>query len=360
MAGHANKRRKTEVSPGAALNGEQFLVAAKRMGRCQLIFVRTGTRYMCSDHVAFTQVPTHAGPGLPEPHVESQAYLLTEPYRDTPRGRNGKFLDNAFINNWEQNAEAMDVLFANPHIARIVHAIHGPDAGLCPERGWARAGGREFTQHRMQQTLHRDATEDPGTGRVTPGWAACKHEDVPGTVAFVTHPGFIGVIALDQARVHGVPNGGRSDGPFMGVLPQAQFAAYVAATLAVLQRRPDNKQRQVWEALTRKPFCNDFNQAMAATLLYGARPVLYSSLKPVSLPQPFNGGAYPFFIARYRPPHPGEMPGPWHTTQDVLARILQVHGTEAHSLFKNAAALLTHTRVDISAVSSDVLMLYFE
>lgn len=305
-----------------------------------IIFYGGTTRRVAAEH-KFIRIPMNGSP----PQIKSKAsdYLLQKKWLTSAEHMAGKpfpTLDNAMVNNWQDNPPFVDFLLGHPAILSIFKAIFGDDFCLVIERFCQQTKPKENLKT-LQLTCHVDA----------PVWAKSSPSELPAITSIPRRDNEIVVIVIDQAKPHGIPVSGNSKGVFVGALTPAQHQAYETATMAHL-RRPLAARPQYWPALRD---LGSFAEVTAANLLCGGRPPIFPKFKVIAMPAGYNGSRYKHF-AGYFPPEERR-----YSTADVLARIQHKHGDGIAKPFTSAIQRLQqqHCAKDPSLLSTDVMRRFF-
>ena len=328
----------------ACLNN--ILQQIKAMGRPSLLITYGGTRRDIAggSNTLVYHIPQTAA--LPAVLPRASDYLLKSAFEADGGVGPVPGLDNAMVQNWEDNAAMVSALSQIPDAQALLKAVYGPDYRLVIERFGEQKPSTRQSSKALRATCHVDF----------PAWKKRTYEELPEAdrpllESVPLRPNTFAVFVLDQARPHMIPTTGDSKTVYVGAMSREQHASYVTATADQLAKDPPHRAQYLPLLRT----LQDAPGVMTAFLmLTGTRPPLHPSHKPVVMPAPYNGSRYRLYGGYAMPPQEG------HDIADVLCNLKRKHGASVHGPFADAARAtkMQRCRLDPSALTTDALERY--
>ena len=320
----------------------------KEMGRPTILVAWGGTmRYIAGGSKTLVHRIKHTGT-FPAVSANASDYLVEQKYNAADQ-KSEKFptLDNAMVQNWEDNPAMVSALTQNADAQALLQAVYGKDYRLVLERFGEQKKSTTQSAKDLQGTLHVDHPEWKKLE-----WQALPEPDRPELVGIHLEKNTFTIIILDQAQAHMIPTTGDSKTVYVGAVTPEQHAKYTSAVTAELNRTFTGRNQHL--LLLKSLNDHDPSVMTAFMLLTGTRPVLHPSLKRVVMPAGNNGSRYKYFDGYFMPPQN------IHNIATVLANIKVKHGASVHRPFAEAVLLteITMCRLDPSALTTDTLMRY--
>jgi hypothetical protein len=255
-------------------------------------------------NLLFTFVPPSAGPadgnGYRNVAAEEWEYCVLPIKLPAPRfgtqyhtTGGAPFGENTgMIDDYRQQRRAVGMLLSDPVVSDLMTRAYGADYRLADDRAFYRKHGLD-AERKLQTTVHVDY----------PSW---QRLDTPVPVQTAVWPAqSLCVIALRQSKPHGIPLGGHSEsggmvvGYFVSPLTARQYAAYCKATLQRYEKEcasQGKKNVYMWPELCRLGPSVRPQHLFAAAIMYGLRPILYPSRKPIDVPQTYAASVYSKYL----------------------------------------------------------------
>ena len=315
----------------------------KAMGRPVVLVAYEGTRrdVAAGSNTLVYDIPQTSPPPTVAPCASD--YLLGAKHEASGRGGPPPTLDNAMVQNWEDNAAMVSAFSQIPDAQALLKAVYGPEYRLVIDRFGEQKPSTRQSDAELHDTLHVDCPE----------WRKIKMSELPkADRPKLRHvplkPKTFTFIVLDQAQPHMIPKTGDSKTVYIGAMSCEQHASYITATARQLEKGTPAKP----QCLSLLSTLKDSPSVMTAFLLLtGTRPPLHPSKKPLVMPAPYNGSRYKLYSGYTMPPQEG------HDIADVLSNLKRKHGADLHGPFADAARVtkMQRCRLDPSALTTDTL-----
>jgi hypothetical protein len=245
----------------------------------------------------------------------------------------GKSLDGSIMQDWSSNPKAVDDLLNIRENQRypvrdILTLVYGTDYNLVIDRMSQFHEKMKQSEKKLQDLCHVD----------WPRWKKIDAQECPPLTNVELKADHVTIIVIDQGEPHSVPAcAGDAFGVYVGALSKDAREKYDRMSHGYLKKKQKN-------ALAKPQHFEGFNEfigrsdsaqlIMATCLLTGARPMLFPSMKPIQMPQPFNGSRYKLFNG-YTLPDQDKF-----DLEVTLSKIQVQHGDIAR-IFREAALMLS-------------------
>lgn len=235
-----------------------------------------GVRAVAAKEWEHTVLPLVDGMQFPEFGTQ---YHVT---KGTPFGENSNMIDD-----YESQRQNLSAMLENKIFCLMMEKAFGPD--------WRNADDRWSYREKNRAKPDKDLTVHVDH----PKWK--RHNTKVPVEAAQWPAGHFSIIALNQSKPHGIPSGGHSDSGhmiysmFVSPLSKEAYAKHCTDTLAAFHKQCEyaaagKKNVYMWKKLCKLNLIPklEAQHLFAAYMMYGMRPILYPSGKPIDAPQTYS------------------------------------------------------------------------